>query len=154
MEGESLISFLGVSVMLGAVLMLLYQAGQPNSRPQRTVAFAVLLLGELLLFPWDSPVEWLRVGIIAGANYVIGADRRMLNGVIETIRDLFRKPPTGGTGGSTPLPSSEGARADMVPAQDGATNAGVLPKTDLTPLELVRRMIWPDLAGWDKDQRA
>lgn len=57
MEEVPFVSFVGVSVMLGAVLLLFYQAGQGNSRPKRTLAFAVLLMGELLLFPWDSLVE-------------------------------------------------------------------------------------------------
>lgn len=147
MEEVSFVSFVGVCVMLGAVLLLFYQAGQRNSRSKRTLAFAVLLMGELLLFPWDSPVEWIRVAIIAGANYVLGADRRILDGVWETIRDLFRKPPAGGDGGSSQSLPIEQVLLDKTLAQEEANEAAAFQRPGLTVSELVRRMIWPDFTA-------
>lgn len=150
MGEESFTSFIGVSIMFGAALVLFYNAGQRNSRTKRTFAFAVLLLGELLLFPWDSPVEWLRIAVIAGTNYVIGADRKVLDGVVETIVNLFRRPPTGGSGGSVTGEAGEGApRADAPPAQkdedQDLANEGALERPGLAASELMRRMLWPDL---------
>lgn len=141
MEGESFISFAGVSVMLAAVLMLFYQAGRGSRRPQRTAAFVVLVLGELMLFPWESPVEWLRVGIIAAANMVVGADRRVLDGVFETIRDLLRRPPRGGAGGGTAggVGGVGGGRADgrgggaVGDAGGDAAGEGVVPQAEAVP---------------------
>ncbi|HKP54936.1 MAG TPA: hypothetical protein VJ183_20060 [Chloroflexia bacterium] len=146
MEEESFLAFLGAGIMLGAVLVLFYHTDRPDRKGKRTLAFGVLLLGELILFPWGSPVEWLRVAVIASVNYVLGADRRVLDGVIETITDLFRRPPTsGGASSASGSLAPEQVAVEELPVEEKASIDAAFQKTNFALLEIVRRMIWPDL---------
>jgi hypothetical protein len=149
MEEEShlLLAFAAVCLVLGAVLVLFYYKGQPNSKGKRALAFVVLLGGEALLFPWSSPVDWLKMAVIATVNYVLGADHITLDGVHDALRDFFHETPPSGGASSGIQPSAPGI---SLPPEDNALvdpsrTSSEWPLPELSLLNVLRRLLWPDL---------
>ena len=150
MELDSTVPFIGLSMMMAATLALCYYRGQPNCSGTRATAFILLLLGEMLLFPWHSPLDWLKLAMIAGANFVLGVRNEVLDGVAEWLRGFFRPPP--GTGPATGAMLSKGEKSATRQAGEATSDSGgsALCRTigawGGSPLVAVlRRMFWPDL---------
>jgi hypothetical protein len=148
-ERELMIAFGAVCLVLGAVLVLFYYKGQPNSKGKRAVAFVFLLVGEALLFPWGSTVDWLKVAVIATVNYVLGADKVTLDGVVEALRNFFHQsPPSGGAPGSTcPEVVSTTANMDMLSEEIVSQGEANWARSELSLIRVVLRMLWPDMPG-------
>lgn len=150
MEHDLTIPFVGVSMMMVATLGLLYCRGKSNCSGTRVGAFFLLLLGELLLFPWHSPLDWLKLAMIAGANFVLGVQNEVLEGIAEWLRHFFRRPPGAAPpSGIAPLggedSATEGAQ-DLTSHPNIAVRFAFMDKWSRSPIAAVlRRMFWPDL---------
>jgi hypothetical protein len=145
---EMFMSFLGVCLVLGAVLILFYYRMQPNSAHKRACAFIVLLIGEMFLFPWTSLVDWLRVAVIALVNYVVGTDRATLDGIGEAIKDFllrFRKPPRSG-GESGQMVEHLDSTAPTSDQAASKSDELMSVSQELSVFIFLRRMFWPDLS--------
>ena len=149
-EHDATVPFVGVSMMLAATLGLFYCRGQINCTGTRAGSFLLLMLGELLLFPWHSPIDWLKLAMIAGANFMLGVQNDVLDGIAEWLRSFLRRPPGAAPpSGRTPSggedSSTEGAH-NVSSTFNAGLQFGSLHTWSSSPMAAVlRRMFWPDL---------
>jgi hypothetical protein len=149
-ENDLTVPFVGVSMMMTATLGLFYCRGKVNCTGTRTSSFLLLMLGELLLFPWHSPLDWLKLAMIAGTNFVLGIQNDVLDGIAEWLRRFLRRPPGAAPpSGMTPSVGDDSATEGAHSVSSGLSAGlqfGTIQTWSSSPMAAVlRRMFWPDL---------
>jgi hypothetical protein len=146
MEDEYVLTLMGLCLMLGAILLLFHYKGKSNSARIRTIAFVVLLVGEGMLFPWDSPLHWLKAAVLAGVNYMLGSELGVFDGVLTTLSEFLHQslgpggPPSGAATKSGVQMSGPG-KSKSAPQVSSPTGGDAR----ISWLQVLRRMLWPDL---------